>query len=151
MPREDRETFNPDASPQEETAKIKRARRARFDLDPEDGPLNYIRLRYGVELDGLFDAAEFLRERGLKAPDVKADAGLVWTSMVWLALSGNVKAGQYVLDRALGVPDKPYADRAQEMSREEVEAEIRGIFTALGTSPGDVDATVARLTARGEM
>lgn len=151
MPKDDRETFNPDASPQEETAKIQRARRARFDLDPEDGPLNYIRMRYGVQLDGLLDAAEFLRERGLKAPDVKADAGLVWTSMVWLALSGNVKAGQYVLDRALGVPDKPYADRAQEMSREEVEAEIRGIFQALGTSPGDVDATVARLTARGEM
>src|SRR6185369_13807161 len=105
--RDDRETFEPDQSPEEETKKVRRARRARFDLDPEDGPLNYIRLRYGVELGDLFAADEFLQKRGLKAPDVKADAGLVWTSMVWLALSGNVKAGQYVLDRALGVPDKP--------------------------------------------
>ena len=149
--RDDRETFDPDASPEEETKKIRRARRARADLDPEEGPLFYVRLLYDLDMPDLPAAMRFLRKHGLSVPDVKLSAVAVWGSLLLKAMRGSEKAQMYLLDRALGVPDKPYADRAEEMTREEVDAEMRGIVAALGTNPQDLDATIARLTARGEM
>lgn len=42
--------------------------------------------------------------------------------------NGSLKAAMYIIDRGLGVPDKPFSEAVANMTKEEVEAEMVALF-----------------------
>jgi hypothetical protein len=144
------ETFQVEETPAAETAKVQRLRRQRAELDVLDGPAFYIEAMFGVKVESFAEAVRFFRKRGIRAEDIKASAMLLWSANFMLGMNGNQKACAYGLDRAFGVPDRPFADQVEEMNLSEVHAEIGKLLTGSGVPDALTETALTRLQQRFE-
>lgn len=131
-------------TPAHEDEKIRRSRRARAMLDTEQAPINYVWRHYRKRCATLDEAVDFLAKNGLSDRDVRLTAHLLWGVIEELGLLGDVKAATYGVDRALGAPDRAFADRVQEMSLNEIIQEFQQGWDELGVPPEMVETTLAR-------
>src|SRR5260221_2828094 len=140
---EDRPPMEPE-TPEHEDEKIRRSRRARAMLDVEQAPINYVWRHYRKRCANLDEAVEFLAKHAISQRDVMLTAQLLWGVVEELGLLGDVKAATYGVDRALGVPDRPFVEQVADMSLSEIIAEFENGWKELGVSEEMVEAALAR-------
>jgi hypothetical protein len=138
-----RPTYEPD-SPEHEDEKIRRSRRDRNMLDPEDAPLAYVWRHYHKRCTTLDEAIEFLAKGGIETRDVALGGQLAWSVLEQRALEGDVKAAMFMVEKAIAAPDRPFSERLQSMSLNELQEEFREQAEGLGLPPSFIEQTLAR-------
>lgn len=131
-------------TPEEQDAKIKQSRRSRNMLDPDDAPIAYVWRHYRKKVTTLDDAIEFLSKGGIETRDVALGGQLAWSVLEQRALEGDVKAAMFMVEKAIAAPDRPFTERVQEMSLNELMAEFAGEWEELGLPPALIEHAKAK-------
>ena len=131
-------------TPEEEEAKLLRTRRARFNLEVDEAPLAYFKRHFGVALTSVDEAIKFALKHPLTDTHAKLTGYLAVMVMEELALRGDTKAAEALMRYVIGLPDRGYQGRVEELDSEAVAAEIEAIWKAIGAPDALTEALLTR-------
>jgi hypothetical protein len=147
--RDERESFNPTPTVEEETEKVRRARRLRTEIDSGEAWIQYCWNHWRVRCDSVEAAIDLMATRGLTNRDMHLSALMAVANLEFTGGRGDTKANIYLSDRYMGAIDtRSYADRVNQMSEPEIDAELTRVF---GLKQDQREAAMARLSDRDEL
>lgn len=77
---------------------------------------------------------KMVRSIGYTEEGIKLEGNIGRACMVYNALRANARAGQGLVDRCLGVPDKGFSEKVKELSLDEVEKALADLYIKQGLS-----------------
>lgn len=128
-------------TPEEEEIRLKRARRSRDQMDPGEGPAEFIKLFHGVDVNSVEESVRFLLKNPLTDAQTKVLGTLVLATSLSRALRGDAKAMELLIRYAVHQPNRGFTGRVQDMNREEIAAEIEAEWRMIG-APEDLTTTL---------